>query len=357
MSQKSVCFRFPLWASFIAATFLVTGCGGGGDGGDGGSGPAASAAKSSFTAGPITSAGSGTVTVKGTQFEVRGANVADDDDRPHGEQDLKLGMRCEIEAGQITTDTTGAHAQATNIRFRSGIIGPVDAIDTATRLLVVLGQTIDVSDTTVFDDRFANGAFGIRVGDLLEIHGTPDLTTGHFQATRIEAAGNPPLYKITGVVTNLNTTTKTFMIGGQTISYANLSPADFPNGLANGMLVTIRLQKAKVNGVWVAARINDAEHRARPGQGEFELKGRVTSVTSATQFNVEGLPVDASNARFDPSGATIFLGADVEVEGTVNNGTLVAREVEFEDEHGNRRGGDDDRRAEGKGRGGNSGPG
>src|SRR4051812_14943294 len=106
------------------------------------------------------------------------------------------------------------------------------------------------------------------------------------------------------------------MIGGQTISFANLSQNDFPNGLANGMLVTIRLQPTQVNGVWVAVSVkDDAVHRIAE---QVEIKGRVTSVSSPTQFSVEGIPVDARNARFDSNGATIFVRAEVEVEGRVS---------------------------------------
>jgi hypothetical protein len=283
--------------------------------------------------------------VRGTHFDTSGASIFDDEDRPHRQENLKLGMLAEIEGDEITVDQSGSHCHARNIHFRSGIIGPVDAIDTSTRLLVVLGQTIDVTDTTVFDERFSNGAFSIRVGDVLEIFGTPDTATGHFVATRIEPHDNTGFFKLRGVVTDLNNSAQTFMIGGQTISFANLSPNDFPNGLANGMLVTIRLQQTKVNGVWVAVSVKDAVHRVAE-QREVEIKGRVTSVSSPTQFSVEGIPVDARNARFNPNGATIFLRAVVEVEGRVTNGTLVADKVELENEneHGNEPGDDDNRR-------------
>src|SRR5438270_13079520 len=81
-------------AHLIFAALLVTGCGGGSGGGGSGSNPA----KSSFTAGPITSTGSGTVTVKGTSFNVSGASISGDGGA-HGEADLKLGMQTEIKAG------------------------------------------------------------------------------------------------------------------------------------------------------------------------------------------------------------------------------------------------------------------
>jgi hypothetical protein len=349
-----ITLSFSLCASMFCAAFLMTACGGGGGDGSNGSGGlaangsgGAAPATSSFTAGPIT--GFGSVVVRGTHFDISGASIFDDEDNPHRQEDLKLGMLAEIDGDEITVDAAGSHCHARDIHFRSGIIGPVDAIDTSTRLLVVLGQTIDVTDTTVFDERFANGAFSIHVGDVLEIFGTPDMTTGHFVATRIEPKADASFFKLRGVVTNLDNNRQTFVIGGQTISFANLSQNDFPNGLANGRLVTIRLQRTQVNGVWIAVSVRDAVHRIAE-QSQVEIKGRVTSVSSPTQFSVEGIPVDARNARFDPNGATIAVRAEVEVKGRVSNGTIVASKVEFEDEneHRGKPGDDDNRRNRGR---------
>ena len=329
MTKTDLSRAFP--SLLFVAVLAVTGCGGGS------SGSGTTPAKSSFTAGPITSTGPGTVTVKGTSFNVSRASISDDEARARGEGDLKLGMQTQINAGEITTDATGSHCQASSIEISSAIIGPVDAIDTSTRLLVVLGQTIDVLDTTVFDDRFPEGPFSISVGNVLQIFGTLDATTGHYVATRIEPADDAPLFKLRGIVANLNSGARRFTIGGQIISFANLSNSEIPANLANGTEVTVKLQKAKVDGAWVAVEIKTpvrqvAEHN------EIELKGRITDVTSPTQFSVAGIPVDASNATFHPGGVTVFWGADVEVEGMVTNGTVIATRVNIgnDDEHGNR---------------------
>ncbi len=312
-----------LLAKMLFAAILLTGCGGGGSGSM--SGPA----KSSFTAGPIT--GFGSVIINGIRFNSSTARVANDDDEAQSETDLKLGMVAEVDAGEITRDSTGSHGDAKAIHFRSAIIGPVNAIDTATRLLVVLGQTVDVSNTTVFGDSLPNGPFSISVGDVLEIFGMLDTNTGHFLATRIESKPNAPFFKLRGVVSNLDTTAHTFMIGGETISYAGLAADQVPADLANGLLVRVKLQTTQVNGTWVATQLKDAVRRMADGN-EAELKGLVTSVMSPTQFSVNGIAVDASNARFRPDGATIVLGAEVEVEGTASNGVIMATKVSIETE-------------------------
>ena len=314
-------------ACLIFAAVLVTGCGGGSGGGSG-----SMPGKSSFTAGPITSTGAGTVTVKGTSFNVSRASISGDGGT-HGAADLKLGMQTEIKAGEITTDAAGSHSQASDVLVTSAIIGPVDEIDTSTRLLIVLGQTIDVLDTTVFDTRFPNGAFSIAVGDVLQIFATLDTTTGHYVATRIEPAVDAPLFQLRGVVADLDKQARTFTIGGQNISCINLSDNEIPANLANGMEVIVKLQKTPVDGAWIAVEVKTpapqlAEHN------EIEVKGRVTSITSPTQFEVASIPVDASGAKIE---GTISLGADVKVNGSMVNGILIATKVEtdHDDEHDN----------------------
>src|SRR3981081_198281 len=120
MARSDLSRPVRLSVHVLFAALLVTGCGGGGGGS--GSNPA----KSSFTAGPITSKGSGTVTVKGTSFNVSSSSISGDN-REHGEGDLKLGMLTEIRAGEITTDATGSHCQASSVQISSAIIGPGDA--------------------------------------------------------------------------------------------------------------------------------------------------------------------------------------------------------------------------------------
>ena len=92
-------------------------------------------------------------------------------------------METHINAGEITAAAAGSHCQASSIQICSAIIGPVDAIDTRTRLLVMLGETIDVLDTTVFADRFPERPSNISVGSILQILGTLDAATGHYVAT------------------------------------------------------------------------------------------------------------------------------------------------------------------------------
>lgn len=308
---------------FAAIAALVAGCGGGGDAGApaGGTGAAAS----SFAAGPIT--GFGSVILRGVRFDESKAKVTDDDGVETTKDALKLGMNAEVHAGKISDDGTGPRAEASEISFGSALLGPVSAVDTVAKSLVVLGQTVLVVDTTVLDDRLVGGFAGITVGTVLEVHGTIDATTGAITATRIEPSAAAAGFKIRGIVANLDSTAMTFTIGTALISYAGVTPA--PAGLANGQLVRVRLQTTQVAGAWVATRLSPAAPRVEDAD-EAEIEGTITAFTSSTSFSVNGIPVDASTAQF-PNGSTgIVLGAHVEVEGASSNGVVVATKVSTE---------------------------
>ena len=302
---------------------LLAACGGGGD-----SPPAASSATpESFTSGAIT--GLGSVIVNGVRFDDSAARVENDDDGSvHAARDLKLGMMVDIQAGRI--DDNSARATASLIRFGSELVGPVASIDTAASTLRMLDQTIEVKPTTVFEAGLA-GFGAIGVGQVLEIHALFDSASGRYVATRIEREDSATVYRLRGRIAALDTTAKTFRIGDAVINYAGVPDANLPPALANGQRVRVRLQTAQVNGQWVAVSVRTGM-RVVDAIADARLRGLVTAYTSAQRFEVQGIPVDATNAEFDPNPAAVRLGALVEVRGHVSAGTIVASRVRVRDE-------------------------
>ena len=314
-----------------AAALLLAGCGGGGSAGpsSGGTG----AAPSSFAAGTIT--GFGSIIVNGVRFDDSSATVLDDDGKPSSRGSLKLGMSVEVHGGATSDDGKGPRADAREIRHGAEVLGPVSAVDATARTLVVLGQTVRVTDGTQIDERLTGGFAGIAVGTVLEIHGTLDVASGVYTATRLSPSVAAEGFRIRGIVSSLDAVAKTFAIGGATISYAGIVPAPV---LANGDRVKVRLETTQVAGVWIATRLEGGAPRP-DDHAEVELEGRITAFTSATTFSVNGLPVDASHAVFKEgsSSAALALGVRVEVKGTAVDGVVVATRisVEDEDEHDN----------------------
>ena len=273
-----------------------------------------------FTAGPVR--GFGSIIVNGVRFDDSGAEIENEDGVRGGQDDIKLGSMVEVESGRI--DDSAGRATAVRIRFGSEIKGPVASVDATTNSFVVLGQVVEVKPETVFDDSLGATDVAGLAGKVVEVHAQRDAATGHYVATRIEAEVGATSFKLRGAISALDTTAKTFQIGDAVISYASLNAADIPAGLANGMKLRVKLATAQVDGKWVATSIRSGERKVED-HGDARLQGNVTAFTSATAFEVNGIPVDASAARIDKGPVT--ADSVVEVRGTAKDGTIVAERV------------------------------
>lgn len=330
MSRLSSTRRLPqptrrqllLGAASLGATSLLAACGGGG--GDGADDGTASAA--SFTSGPI--AGFGSVIVGGVRFDDTLALIVDEDGNRATRGDLKLGCVIDIDAGRI--DRAEARAVALRIMLGGALVGPVGAVDTTATTLTLLGQAVLVTTSTVFDAAITGGLAGVTVGDVYEVHGLFDPANNRFVATRIAAKTGATEYRLRGVISELDTTARTFKIGSELINYAGVPNADVPSTLANGQFVRVLLQTTQVNGAWVAIRLRHSVRTFEP-RADVHVEGVITVFGSAQSFEINGLHVDATNASFPDGTAGIVLGARVEVEGSFVNGVLVASKVEMED--------------------------
>ena len=296
---------------------LLAACGGGGDD--------AAASSSGYTSGPIT--GLGSIIVGGVRFEDSNARVEDEDGALHSRSELRLGMVVEVESSSID-DSVGSGVAAL-VRFGAEMKGPVASIDAAAQTLRVLDQTVEVRGETVFDALLVGGFSAIQVGQILEIHALFDSTSGHYLATRIELEDNASEYRLRGVISQHDGTAKTFNIGDAIINYASADMTDAPS-LADGQRVRVRLQTVQVGGQWVATRVRRGV-RNIDGVADVRIRGFVNAFTSATQFEVNGIPVDATNASVE---GTVQEGALVEVRGSVANGTLFASRVKVIDRLG-----------------------
>ncbi|MBQ0957683.1 hypothetical protein KAK06_01810 [Ideonella sp. 4Y11] len=314
--------------SALTLSLGLAACGGGGGGGGnddsgntGGSNPAVS-----FTSGVIS--GFGSIIVNGVRFDDSAATVLDDKGGRLSRDDLRLGAQVEIEGGSI--DRASGRATALTIHVGSELKGRVTAVNPGAQSLSMLGQTVLITSTTVFDDSLGGGLSAISVGQLLEVYARYDASQGAYIATRIEREGSSSEFKLRGVVSSLDTSTQTFRIGSAVINYAAVTSV--PTTLANGAWLRVRVQPTQVAGQWVATALEDGRHRSGDDRSETEVKGFITAWTSATRFSVDGMPVNADSAEFKDGRSVIVLGAFVEVEGALRDGVLVAREVKLEDD-------------------------
>ena len=303
--------------TLLMSLFLVA-CGGGVEsGGTGGN------AAASYVSGPIT--GFGSVIVGGVRFDDTNTAVSNADGDTRSRDDLKLGMTITVRGTPIAGDGSSA---AASIVYGSAIVGPVSAINATAATLTVLGQPVDVLPTTVFDDSLGGALAALSVGNVVEVYALLDTATQRYSATRIERKSSALVFQLRGVVAGLNTATRTFTVGSQSISYAALSGGDVPVGLANGSIVRVALRVIPVAGVREALLLGLGVTPPRDFD-EVRIEGLISAFTSSAVFSVDGVPVSAAQASFPDGTAGLALGVRVALQGTVTSGVLNASRVQI----------------------------
>jgi Domain of unknown function (DUF5666) len=306
-----------LGRTLLLSLFLVA-CGGGVE--SGGTGGNASA---SYVSGPIT--GFGSVIVGGVRFDDTSAAVTDAEGSARSRDDLKLGMTINVRGTPIAGDGSSA---AASIVYGSAIVGPVSAINAGAASLTVLGQSVDVLTTTVFDESLGGALAALSIGDVVEVYALLDTATQRYNATRIERRAIALVYQLRGAVANLNATTRTFTVGGELISYAQLSGSDVPAGLANGSTVRAILRTATVAGLRDALRLRLGVTPPRDFD-EVRIEGLISAFTSSAVFSVDGVPVNAAQASFPDGTASLAVGVRVALQGAVAGGVLNVSRVQI----------------------------
>jgi hypothetical protein len=313
-------------AGLVCSVAVVVACGGGGSPEPLAPAMAAADRATAYAAGPIT--GFGSIIVNGVRYDDSAASITDDDGASHRPERLKLGMVVEVDAQGV--DRVAAQGKALKVRFGAQLVGPAAGPLTADNSLTVLGQKIQVTATTVVDDALVGGLAAVTAGTVLEVHGLVDTATGGLLATRIEAQPDATSYRLKGVVASLDSTARTFRLGGLLIDYSGVSSAALPAALANDQRLAVLLKtQAGPDGRWFATALRAAVAKLddRP---QADVRGTITAISSATAFELNGVKVDASQASFPDGKDGLALGARVEVEGALTNGVLLASKVEID---------------------------
>jgi hypothetical protein len=306
-------------AGLLGAALLVAGCGDGG--GDEAVPEPVPAGGGSVSVGTIEGTAPTWVDVNDVRFDKQATEVLDEDDQPTTVEALKLGMQVEIEARAV--DRPNAAGRAARIAINSSVVGPVDAVNVAAKQVQVLGQTIQVSDGTVFAG-INGGLEGVAVGNLVNVFGLLDAASGVTTATRVELRQAVNFFRLRGVVSQVDVAAKTLRVGNQLV---NLSKLRALRGLAqaNGKVVQTVLEKQQVNGQFVARAIAGDRRFVADGKA-VDIESIITQVTSNTVFKLSGLPVDASNAQF-VNQQDLRVGARTAVRGALQAGVLAATNV------------------------------
>jgi hypothetical protein len=315
-------FKANALGAALGLAIVAASCGGGGGGIDAGVGSGGTGAFSSSAYSEGTITGFGSVIVNGLRYDDSAASVRDEEGS-RSRSDLKLGMVVSVD-GSIDSDGL---AKASKIGFDSALLGLVTDVDSKADTFTIIGQTVHVDDSTVFDASLAQGLGSVQKDQLLEVHGFLNAATNTLQATLVERKTGSNKFKISGLVQNLQTSNKTLQIGSVTLSIPNSQL----QGLANGRFAKFRLEPRVPTGTasWTVTAYS-VTSSSSSSQERAEVEGLVTQIISPTQFSVSNIVVDAANASFPNGTTTVAVGNRIKAKGKLVNGVLLAQEVKAE---------------------------
>jgi hypothetical protein len=317
--------------------FLMSACGGGGGGSETTPPPTVTPPPPptggitrtgvAFATGPIT--GFGSVIVNGIRYDTSGAMFTKDG-LITTQDDLAVGHHVVV-TGTIDDDNT--NAVATTVDFNDNVEGPVTSVDAVAGIIVVLGQTVILGPDTSIDDSCPATLDGLLSVAAVEVSGSVN-ADGAIVATRIECKSVLGEMEVTGTVSNLDATPLTFQINALVVDYSAAAMDNFAGTIANDDLVEVKGTEIDASsGELIATRVEFKGALFDGAEGDHaEIEGFITSFTSETEFEVNGIPVTTNPSTTFEGGAATDLGLNlkVEVEGEFDSaGTLVATKVEI----------------------------
>jgi hypothetical protein len=275
--------------------------------------------------------GFGSVIVNGVHFDTSNATFTIDG---------QLGTQSDLSAGDVvlvqgTIDSSHVNGSAESVSFDDNVEGPIDSIDLPNNSLVVMGQTVLVNDGTSFDDDITPRSLqGLKVDDVVEVSGFVN-ASDDIVATRIEREQLGGEFEVTGVVQAPVTATR-FNINALVVDYGTAMINDFATGApSDGDRVEVK-GSSFVAGVLVATEVEfKGPEIDLDDVDRVEIEGLITDFVSATEFKVAGQPTTTNGQTEFEHGTVLDLADDVEVEveGQLVSGILVADEVEFHQPH------------------------
>ncbi len=262
--------------------------------------------------GPIAAFGS--VIVNGTRYDTSSA-VFLINEQTASQQDLAIGQIIRVESDE--------NDDALLVEYVETVKGPIQSINLVNNTFTALGQTVQVTATTTFDDIALSA---LLVGDIVEISGMRD-ENQVIQASYVDKEDGALTYQVTGIISDLNATT---------FKVANLTVMHNDPSLVNGMLVDVIGLASDFDGATLIASDIRPGFGLDPEEGEeIEVEGFITDFTNTSLFEVNGTIIQTNSNTQVENGTLndLALGVKVEVEGSVTQGgVLLAEKIEIEPE-------------------------
>jgi Domain of unknown function (DUF5666) len=294
---------------------LLASCGGVGTDGTGPS-------TNTVNVGVVTEIAQSTVVVNGVSYARTDTSIRDSFGQAMASDALRLGMWVEVSG--VVNEVSG-EALAQLIYVRPAARGTVSAVDTAGFTVSVLESKVRYENaTTVLEG--VDSASQIAPGDLIEVHGLLGESSGTVEASRIERllADASKRIELRGRVSNLDTVARTLTVGSQAVRYDSAT-LTLPKALVNGQIVRVSAPALPTGGqAWVVKSMT-SDQPILDNIDFAYLEGVTTNFIAGPKFDLEGVPVNATEANLKT--AVTDNGQRVAVIGSLVAGTLNAKSV------------------------------
>ncbi len=332
------CSRNPLRTMISIGSLLISGvivsaCGGGGgssqSAGIGGTGISVS---NGTVQGKVT--GFGSVYVDDDEFNTDKSNFLVDGDEDADQGDLAIGMIVTLKVETRKGVHTG---KAFDVIYDDEVQGPVAVtpvdIGGGQKTFNVFGQTVTIDEIeTVFEGTSFDT---LDADDVVEISGYRSSGT-EIIASYVELTATVPdgsEVELRGTVDGYVPPTQEFMLDGFLITFDDDTDIEVNGGLADGAYVEVEGTYQEAVPSVHADEIEEEDEGLGDDVDEVSLQGPISDYIGIESFKINGQQVDASQASLSPANAEALLdnGIEVEVEGDIVAGVLMADELQIEE--------------------------
>lgn len=266
--------------------------------------------------GPVTQNLGGGVSVGGSSYSDSGASI---------EVDGHAGKDAHLKIGDVVT-AYGHDSNIERLILTHAVRATVESVDLAGSTFAAAGQIIHINAQTALDPTLALvGLSALVPGSKVQVSGWPD-STGDIIASRIDLLmlGSPT--QVSGQLASLDAGHHRFKINQLTVDY---STSEVEGVLQEGADVLVDGVSFDKNGALMAKEVEVVLPLQVTGGQTGKLEGIITAITSSSEFEVNGQPVQvASNSKRSLHGP-IALNAKVKVSGVFdNNGVLVVDKLQ-----------------------------
>lgn len=277
----------------------------------------------------------GNAQVNGISFNTQSSNISKDG-QPASATQLETGMVVLVTGKKNSTRS----AVASQLQVVDTLQGPLNS-SPSRNSFDIMGQIVLYDQNTVLKNISSSEFSDLSSGDLLEVSGFIK-ESGIIVATYIEQKQDLSSYEIKGFISNLNSETKQFDIGGLRIDYNTATPINFVNDLIqenmfvqvigsagnfdsdddhNFKVDVVKHQILEVND----NTVNDIDN--------IEIEGFVAIDLNNNEFYLNNLKVQINASTQFERGTSLDIvkGTKIEVEGYLASGVIVAEEISFQE--------------------------